>query len=380
MFAMVVINAVGVKFLSRVNSFIVIFKLGVPLLTIIVLFSVDWHANNLFSHGFAPMGLKSILSALPVAGVIFSYIGYSPAIQLAGEAKDPQRSIPIAVLGALGICIVFFLLLQIVFLGALKPEAFANGWANLSFTGDSGPFVGILLGLNIVWMVYILYSGAMIAPFGTALIYTAAASRICYAMGDNGYLFKPLMKLNKYKVPMRIIVLNYVIGLFLFLPFPTWQRMVGFLVISFIFSYAAGPLALLVLRRTLPHIKRPFKLPVPRLFCLLAFYVSNLIVYWTGWSIISKMIIGICLGYIVLAFFKLTSEGKQLKLEWKTSWWVFLYIIFVALMSYLGAFGPVKLIPFGWDFLVIGIGSWVIYELAINFYVKKIDDPVINPT
>ncbi|WP_323808254.1 hypothetical protein [Coxiella endosymbiont of Ornithodoros maritimus] len=54
----------------------------------------DFHTTNFSSHGFATQGIKGILTALPSGGVIFSFIGYSTVIQLAGEAKNPQRSIP----------------------------------------------------------------------------------------------------------------------------------------------------------------------------------------------------------------------------------------------------------------------------------------------
>lgn len=358
------LNSVGVKVLAKTNSAVVILKLIVPVATLMILFSYSFHMSNFTAHGFAPVGLQGILAALPAAGVIFSFIGYSPAIQLAGEAKNPQRSIPIAIVGSLSICLVLYVLLQVAFIGAVSPASFMNGWDKLNFTGDAGPFAGIAMALGLAWFAKILFVDAAVSPYGTGLIYTATAGRMGYALGLNGFLPKSMLKVNRFGIPMRIIMLNFVIGFFLFLPFPTWQNMMSFLVSSFVFAYAVGPLSLVVLRKTLPNHPRPFKVPMASLFCLLAFYVCNLIVYWTGWSIVSKMLIAILLGYGVLAIYKTTRHGRALNLQWQKAWWMLFYIGIVATMSFLGSFGGRGIIPFGWDFLMVGIVSCLIFELS----------------
>lgn len=364
MLFMCIINYFGIRFLSKANSIVVFFKLAVPILTIVFLFCHIFHFHNLVAQDFAPTGLKGILAALPTAGVIFSFIGYSPAIQLAGEAKNPKRAIPIAIMGALLIAVVVYLLLQLAFIGALSSSEISSGWQNLNLS-EGGPFIAIAKSLGALWMVLVIMAGATIAPFGTALIYTASASRIGYAMGENGYVPKSLQKLNHFGVPAKMIALNYVIGLLLFLPFPSWQQMVSFLVSAFVFSYGVGPLALIVLRKTLPDHPRPFKVPAARLTCFLAFYICNLIIFWTGWAIVSKMMLAIILGYGFLAVFKMSKQGRNLDLAWKNSWWLFPYIFLMTLSSYLGSFGGgMNYLPFGWDFLAIALLTLIIFEGA----------------
>ena len=106
--------------------------------------------------------MHGILSALPAAGVIFSFIGYSPAIQLAGEAKNPQRAIPLAIIGSISICIVLYVVLQAAFIGAVQTSSLAHGWAKMHFIGDAGPVAGIIASLGLVWFLKILYIDAVI--------------------------------------------------------------------------------------------------------------------------------------------------------------------------------------------------------------------------
>lgn len=365
LFIMCIVNFFGVKLLSSTNSFMVFLKLIFPLITIITLLCLSFHHTNFTSMGFAPYGLHGVLTALPAAGVIFSFIGYTPAIMLAGEAKNPQRAIPIAVLGSLILCMILYLFLQAAFIGSLAPSDFAHGWANLSFSGDTGPFAGIAMTLGVIWLSNVLLAGAIISPFGTALLYTGATARLTYAMGQNGYMPNFLMKLNGFGIPARILGINFIIGVILFLPFPTWQGMMSFLVSALTLAYAVGPLALGILRKKLPKIKRPFKIKWVTFTNLSGFYICNLIIYWTGWDTISKMLAAIALGYIVLVIYLFTQSGKKLDLNFEGGWWFIPYFIVLGILSKISAFGGgTGALTFGWDFLVIAVFTTIVYYVA----------------
>jgi len=123
----------------------------------------------------------------------------------------------------------------------------------------------------------------------------------------------------------------------------------------------------------MPSQERPFRLPIPRVICPIAFYICNLIIFWAGWSIISNMLIALMIGYVMFIFFRRTEQGQKLNLEWDKSWWIFVYLIALGIMSYLGSFGGGKnYIPFGWDFLYLAIMSWVIYELSLYSVFRKL--------
>ena len=366
LFVMCWINAMGVKKLEKTNNFLVLLKLVISALTIMVLFSSGFHVNNFSQSGFAPYGWHGILAALPSAGVIFSYIGYSPAIQLAGEAKNPQRSVPIAIIGGLCICIVLYIALQTAFIGVLRPSDYAGGWKHLSFAGDSGPLVGLVIALGLPLFARVMLVDASISPFGTGLLYTGSTARMCYAMGVNGYFPKWLMNMNKHGVPTRLLGLNFILGMLLFLPFPTWQNMMSFLVSCLVFAYAIGPLALVLLRKQLPDQPRPFKLPCHRLLCLLAFYICNLIVFWTGWHIISKMLIVIASGYGLLFILSQLRIGFKHQLPWLKSLWLVFYVASTGYISRIGTFGGgTGELGFGWDFLAVALMTAFVFYWSL---------------
>ncbi|MBV8801878.1 MAG: amino acid permease, partial [Gammaproteobacteria bacterium] len=233
MFLMCILNYFGAKFFSRSNNIITTIKLIVPILTVLVLISISFHSTNFHNvspGGFAPFGWHGIFAALPLGGVIYSFIGSNTVLQLAGETKNPQRSIPFALIGSMLFCIMLYTLLQIAFIGALTPSAFMAGWSQLHFTGDTGPFSGIMMTLGLGWFVMIIYADAIISPFGTGFIFTASTARIGYGLSQIGFLPESLAKITKTGVPSRYIFLNFIVGLLLFLPFPGWQKLVGFVI------------------------------------------------------------------------------------------------------------------------------------------------------
>lgn len=365
MLLMCYLNWLGMRLITKTNAAIVFLKVGIPVLTAIIFIISQFHVENITSAGFAPYGLRGILTALPTAGVIFSFIGFSSAIMLAGESKNPQKNIPFAIIGSILFCMVIYVLVQLAFILAVEPEMLKNGWSALQFRGDGGPFAGMALTLGMGWLALILFTDAAISPFGTALIYSAAAARMNYAMSQNGYMPSVMQKLNSKHAPVVAIGTNFVLGMLLFLPFPGWQSLVTFLVSAFIVSYAVGPLSLSSLRKILPDAKRPFRLPCEKFFAISSFFICNLLIFWTGWNTFSKILIAIFVGYVFLTVFKFTKKGSKLKLNLKSGLWLLPYYIGLGIISYLGTFGNgTNQIPFGWDFLVVFFFSLIIFYLS----------------
>ncbi|HSW68587.1 MAG TPA: APC family permease [Gammaproteobacteria bacterium] len=372
MLIMCILNYYGALFFSRSNSVITAIKLIVPIATIFLLFSFDFHGTNFntSNHGFAPYGLHGILAALPLGGVIYSFIGSNTVLQLAGETQNPQRSIPLALIGSMIFCTILYALLQIAFIGAVTPDTFLDGWNKLHYAGDSGPFVGIMTVLGLTWFVIIVYADAIISPFGTGFVFTASTARVSYGLSEIGFFPEGLKKITKKGVPLRSIILNYGVGLLLFLPFPGWQKLVSFIISCFIVSYIIGPISLIALRKTKPDEHRPFQLPYANLLALLAFYICNLLIFWTGWHTVSRMMIALAIGFLFFVIYCYRQKNVWQK-QWRTSWWIFPYFIILTGISYLGTFGDgINIISFGMDFIVIGILTIAVYYLAL--FLRKV--------
>lgn len=380
---MCVLNYYGAHFFSRSNNIITTIKLIVPTATIVFLLAADFHGSNFHaatSGGFAPYGWHGILAALPLGGIIYSFIGSNTILQLAAETKNPHRNIPLALIGSVVFCIILYALLQAAFVGALTPSALAAGWNNLHYTGDSGPFAGIMIALGLGWFAIVLYADALISPFGTGFIYTAATARVAYGLSKIGFLPKNLQKLSKHGVPVDCLLLNYCAGLLLFLPFPGWQELATFIISCFIISYIIGPIALIGLRKTQPEIPRPFRLPFVNLFALLAFYICNLLIFWTGWHTVSHIMIALGIGFLFFVFYCCREKNGVWLQQWRTSWWIIPYLIGITIISYLGTFqGGINWIPFGIDFAVIGLLTVIIFYLAACLSLKAETNIEITP-
>lgn len=367
MFILCIINIASLKGLIRFNLLIFTFKISIILLTIIMLMTTSFHAANFAGMNSALNinGWQAILTAVASGGVAFAFTGFKHGVELAGETKNSALAIPLAIIGSVVCCLVLYLGLQIAFIGALTPATISNGWNHLSYVGDAGPFVGIAIFLGIAWLAKLLYLDAVVSPLGAGLIYVTSTSRIIYAMSKNGYLPSFLCRLSQQHLPVCAIGLNFVVGMFLFLPLPGWQAMVSFLVSAVVISYAMGPIALVCLRLQLPDEKRSFRLPAATPICLLGFYCCNLISYWTGWETISKLAIAIAIGISLLLIACLRGSLDKTQLGWKALIWLIPYFLGLVTISYFGSFGGKNIITFGWDFLVIALFSISIMLLAV---------------
>ena len=97
----------------------------------------------------------------------------------------------------------------------------------------------------------------------------------------------------------------------------------------------------------------------------MAFYFCNLLSYWTGWETIYKLAIAIIVGVVFFIIAGIRGRLAVPTLGLKSALWVGPYLSGLVAISYLGAFGGQNIIPFGWDFVVIGLFSVVILYMAV---------------
>lgn len=370
-----IINSLGVKVFAKTNTTVTLIKAIMPSATVLVLLVSAHNWGNVTSQasgGFAPFGFAGVLKAVGLSGIVFSFLGFRQAVDLAAEARNPQRDVPRAIIIAVGFAIVLYAMLQLTFIGALPGANLAHGWANVSF---KAPFAQLASALSLGWLAILLYGDAVISPAGTGNGYSASTARVLFALANNRYLPKRLTKLSEsYGVPMLALVMSFLVSALYLLPFPTWNSLVGVISAATVFTYMIGPVSAAVLRRTHPDARRPFRLPGMGLLAPTAFVIGSLIIYWTGWKVDWKVAAMILVGTVVWTVASLVSaslhkiDGPALK----SATWLIGYLIFMLAATYFGSarFGSpynkgTGLIHYPMDLVGVVVGSLAFYYWGV---------------
>ena len=376
------INFLAMRLFSKVNAGITWWKVAVPVLAIIVLL-FKFNPKNLGAGGgFMPYGIKALFAAIPSAGIVFAYLGFEQADQLAGEIKNPQKNLPRAILMATGIGIAIYVLLQFVFIGAIPHSLISGpkGWAGIPANNPIaiGPFAGLAGVIGLSWLAVILRLDAFISPFGTGLIYQTSTSRVGYGLARNRYYPQMFQKTDSRGVPWFSLIIAFLFGLLFLLPFPSWHSLVGLVTSASVLMYAGAPLALGAFRGQVPEANRPYRVPAGTVVAPIAFIMANLIIYWSGFEVLWKLAIAIVIGYVLIGIF-MAFDKERPPLDWKSAQWLPVYLIGMGIISWQGQFsgGAVKSpvntghIPFWWDMVIVAVFSLVIYFWAMATKLSK---------
>lgn len=361
------INLLGVQWLGESNKIITIWKILVPVSIPAALLFVSFRAENFYAEGgFLPSGWGGVFAGVATGGTLFAMLGFRAAIEMAGEARNPQRDIPLALIGSVLITGTIYIVIQIAFLGALPAGSLSQGWAKLSTHVQAGPFVELATAAGLIWLVKLIFIDSVVSPGGCGLVFCGASARLSYALARNGQLPAIFSSLTPRGVPAFAILVNFVVGLFFFAPSQTWQSIVSFISSIQILSLAFGPPALLALRRSAPDVERPFRLPFCWVLATAAFIAANSIVYWCGWQT-NRLGLGLllALGFFFVVIKKWRSPFEKLDLD--GLWWLLPYLFGLGAFSLLGQYdGGWKWIPAGWDIALIVGFSILILLIAVR--------------
>jgi amino acid transporter len=374
------INVVGVRWLAESNSIAMIWKLLIPTITIFALLFSVFHSGNFSAGGgFAPYGFHGIFAALPL-GVVFAIEGFEQAIQVGGEAENPQRNIPRAVIGSMIIGTVIYLLLEVAFIGALNPADLVHGWAHpIAGVSAYGPYATLATSAGLGWLSTLLIIDSVVSPAGTGLVYMGTSSRLSYGLGRNGYFPRVISRISSRGVPLVSIIICFVVGMLVFLPFPSWSGLVGLVTSATVIMYAMAPPSLAGLRKRDPDRPRAYRLPAAGVLCPLAFILANCIVYFAGFSTIFWLYVLVAIGFIGFAVYQVSiPAARRTIIDWRAAAWVIPWLVGIIIISWLGrydgspptVFGvtltATKHIPNWADIGVVAAWSLVIYYWAVN--------------
>ncbi|MBO1326127.1 amino acid permease [Acetobacter sp. TBRC 12305] len=359
------LNMSTVKTFAVFNNIITIFKFVVPTLVIVCLFMYV-RGDNFHSHGFAPHGWQSLETAISTGGIIFAYLGLTPIVAVAGEAKDPQRTIPLALILSVVMAALVYVLLQFVFVGSVPPDLLTNGWSGVN-RSLSLPFHDLAVMLGLGWLASCVVLDAIISPSGTGNIYMGSCSRVLFAWAQTGTFSSWFAKLDpKTNSPRRAVMLTFGLSVFWMLPFPSWDALIGVVSSALVMSYTFTPVAAGALRRSNPELARPFQVPFMGFVGPVAFIVATLIIFWSGWTILSWLLslqLVFIAGSVLVRHFVQKIDCRE---DLRSCGWVIAYFAGLLVFSRLGSFEGIALIPHPVDDVAVALFAWAIYAIGIR--------------
>lgn len=360
----VVINALGAAFFARTNTSLTWVKIGVPVIVSGAILAGSFNSGNfVVAGGFAPYGLEGIFAAVSSGGIIFALIGFRHAIDMAGEVKRPNVTLPAALTLSLLISIAIYALVQMAFLGALTPDELAGGWSALEFAHGLGPMAAIAAALGVGWISVTLMAGAVIAPFGGGLVSTGSMARLAYALSQNRLLPSFFGVLSRRGVPLRCLFLNFAFGILVVL-FVSFEDAVALNSAAITLSFCAGPIAVYALRIQYREAPRRFKLPAVSVLAPLGFVVATLIVYWSGWTTTWRLGLVVLAGLAYYLVRKLADRSSLEDLDLAEARWLVPYGAGIGLLSYLGGFGGIGLLAFPVDVSLVVVLALLTFAYA----------------
>src|SRR2546421_7426390 len=292
------ILVIGVKESANFNSGIVIVKVAVLIVFIAIganyllkhreLLSANWHPfipPNAGSYG--QFGWSGILRA---AGIIFfAYIGFDAVSTAAQEAKNPEKDMPVGILGSLAVCTVLYILVALVLTGLVN-------YRNLDVRD---PLAIGIDSTGVRWGSFLVKIGALMGLSSTIVVMLMGQSRVFFSMARDGLLPKLFSRVHpRFRTPWisSLTVGTFVAVLAASLPINVLDEMVS---IGTLLAFVIVCAGVWVLRRRNPELERPFKTPWVPIVPILGIVISlAMMVSLTGLTWI-RLAVWLVLGMVI---------------------------------------------------------------------------------
>lgn len=299
------INVFRVKFVELFSDLFTILKLlGI---LVIVVVGIVWGTAG--AEPVAPTGdvATNTLGAfgLALVGVFFSYGGWQHASYLSGEAKDPKRTIPLAMIFGAAIVTITYLLINLAFLRLMSPAEMA---ASTSVAADA---VSTVMPFGAKFIAVVI----AISTFGTTLIYTLSAPRIYFAMAEDGLFFKRFAEVHpKYRTPVFSVVFQTAWAIVLLITWKTFNNVIAYVTFTDWIFFTLAACVVILFRRSRKDADRPYRTfgyPVtPLIFIIVSgLFIVNMILETPQQAIVAIVLLSI--GYPVFRYFKHTRDAAR---------------------------------------------------------------------
>lgn len=274
--AMASLLVIGVKESANINNLIVFIKLTVVLLFIVFgAFYIDqnnWHPFIPQENEAGNYGWSGILRGAGI--VFFAYVGFEAVSTAAQEAKNPQRDVPIGILGSLFVCTILYMAVAAVLTG-IVPYSTLN---------VPDPIAKAVDAIHLPWLSFIVKIGAIAGLTSVMMVLMYGQTRVFYTMAKDGLMPAVFSKVHpKFQTPwVNTIVVGLVIGL---VAATTPIDILGDLVsLGTLTAFGIICFTVLYLRKAEPNLARPFKVPFSPTFPILGILFCGYLI----WGLLSN--------------------------------------------------------------------------------------------
>jgi len=301
-FALTVILVIGIKESARFNTAMVLLKIAILLLFVVV--GATYVKPENWSP-FAPNGWAGITAGAAI--IFFAYIGFDAVSTAAEEAKDPQRSMPIGIIASLIVCTVLYVITAAVLTGMVP-------WQEL---GVPDPLALAFDRLGVTWASGVISFGAVVATTAVLLVFQMGQPRIFFSMARDGLLPPFFARVHpRFRTPhVSTILVGTLTGLVA--AFEGLAQAADLTSIGTLFAFVLVSLGVILLRRTDPELRRPFRTPLvpwlPLVGALACLYLMWNLPHSAKWRFVIWLAVG--LVFYFLYGFRKSRWRQEVKLK-----------------------------------------------------------------